>query len=292
MLRSLRVCRDRGRPAGGCAGSASSMTTSAPPIIFLPGSGGGTPDFSVFRAGPNDMTSFEPIAYPDWRRSAAEGFSAEALIVELVAEILTRVPRGPIHIVGLSIGGHFGYAAALRLQAMGREIAGLCAIDSFMIISAEPSAGWQGRALAEGLELLRGGRLSEFTRFVRSKFWRALLRLAGGHVPRLFQAFSSSGKLPSVSGLDPILEKELTMRLLVRETAPWIASLDREPVVLKAPTVLLRTGVTAGDDDAWRRRCPNIEILEIRGQHHTLFEAENIGSLREAFLTATRDWRR
>ena len=73
--------------------------------------------------------------------------------------------------------------------------------------------------------------------------------------------------------------------------APWIASLDREPVELKAPAVLLRTGLTASDDPAWRRRCPSIKICEIPGEHHTLFEAENIGSLREAFLTATRDWR-
>ena len=214
-------------------------------------------------------------AIPAGGAIVAEGFSAEGLIADLAEQIVTKVPRGPIRIVGLSIGGHFGYAAALRLQAMGREIAGLCAIDSFMIVSSEPSAGWQGRALAEGLELLRGRRFGEFTRFLRSKFWRALLRLAGGRLPRLLQGFSSSGKLPSVSGLDPIFEEELRMRLLVRETAPWIASLDREPVALKAPTVLLRTGVTAGDDDAWRRRCPNIEIFEITGQHHTLFEAEN-----------------
>jgi thioesterase domain-containing protein len=209
----------------------------------------------------------------------------------LVEQIVTKVPRGPIHIVGLSIGGHFGYAAALRLQAMGREIAGLCAIDSFMIVSAEPSAGWKGRALAEGLELLRGRRFGEFIRFVRSKFWRAMLRLAGNRLPGLLQRFSPSGKLPSVSAFDPIFERELTMRLLVRETAPWIASLDREPVELKAPAVLLRTGLTAGDDAAWRRRCPNIAIFEIAGQHHTLFEAENVGSLREAYFIATRDWR-
>jgi hypothetical protein len=34
-----------------------------------------------------------------------------------------------------------------------------------------------------------------------------------------------------------------------------------------------------------------MEIFEIAGQHHTLFEPENIGSLREAFVTATRGWR-
>lgn len=291
MLRRLLHCRDGGRSAGSWVGYARSMMDSPPTIFFLPGSGGGMPDFAVFRAGPDDMTRFEPIAYPGWRRSATEGFSAEALIAELVSAIVTRLPRGPIHIIGLSIGGHFGYAAALRLQAMGREIAGLCAIDSFMIVSAEPSAGWQARAMAEGLELLRGRRFGEFTRFARSKFWRALLRLAGSRLPKLLQAFSSSGQPPSASGLDSIFERELTMRLLVRETAPWIASLDQEPVALKAPTVLLRTRATAGDDDAWRRRCPNIKIFEITGQHHTLFEPENVGSLREAFVAATRDWR-
>ena len=81
------------------------------------------------------------------------------------------------------------------------------------------------------------------------------------------------------------------MRLLVRETAPWIRSLDREPVALRAPTILLRTRLTASDDDAWKRRCPNIAIFEIPGQHHTLFEPDNAGSLRKAFVTATRSWR-
>ena len=44
------------------------------------------------------------------------------------AEIDARIPYGPIRLVGLSMGGHFAYAAALRLQGMGREIAGFCAI--------------------------------------------------------------------------------------------------------------------------------------------------------------------
>jgi thioesterase domain-containing protein len=257
-------------------------------VIFLPGSGGGSPDLNVFRKSPDDVTRFESIGYPDWRRYAAESLSADAIIAELVAQIVLKVPQGPIYIIGLSIGGHFGYAAALRLQAAGREVAGLCAIDSFMIVSSEPSAGWKSRALAQGFELLRKRRFGELMRFLRSKFWRALLRLAGSRLPGLLRRFSSSS--PSVSAFDPIFEGELSMRLLIREVAPWIASLDREPVALKAPAVLLRTRLTAGDDAAWRRRCPNIEIVEITGQHHTLFEPENIGSLRDAFVTATRDW--
>jgi thioesterase domain-containing protein len=265
------------------------MIDESPTVIYLPGSGGGTVDFSAFRTGADDLTRFESIGYPDWRRCVANDFSPQGLIAELVSEIVRRVPQGPIRIIGLSLGGHFGYAAALRLQAMGREIGGLCAIDSFMIVSAQPTTGWKGRALAEGLELLRGRRFSDFIRFLKSKFWRALLRLFGSRLPDLLRKVSSAGRAPLVS--DPIFEGELSMRLLIRAVAPWVASLDREPVALKAPAALLRTRLTASDDPAWRRRCPDIEILEITGQHHNLFEPENIGSLRDAFITATLDWR-
>jgi thioesterase domain-containing protein len=265
--------------------------TDSSPVIFLSGAGGGAPDLDAFRDGVDDTTRFEVIGYPGWQCYVADGFSAEALIADLAAQIVTKVQRGPIRIVGLSIGGHFGYAIGLHLQAMGHEIAGLCAIDSFMIASSEPSAGWKGRALEQGFELLRKRRIGEFAHFLRSKFWRALVRLAGSRLPGLLRGFSSSGRLPFVSAFDPMFEEELSMRLLVRETAPWIASLDQEPVALKAPAILLRTRMTASDDTAWRRRCPSMEIFEIAGQHRTLFEPENVGSLREAFVTATRDWR-
>ena len=81
------------------------------------------------------------------------------------------------------------------------------------------------------------------------------------------------------------------MRLLIRTVAPWMASVDRNPVALDAPVILLRTGLAAGDDDAWRRRCPDISIFEIPGKHHTLFDAENVGALHERFVSATPDWR-
>jgi thioesterase domain-containing protein len=267
------------------------MTDLSVPVIFLSGAGGGAPDLNVFRDGVDDTTRFEVVSYPGWRRYVADDFSAEVLIAELTAQIVEKIPSGPIRIVGLSIGGHFGYAIGLHLQTMGRELAGLCAIDSFMITSAAPSTGWRGRALQQGLELLRERRVGEFVRFLRSKFWRALVRLAGSRLPGLMQKFSSSSVLPSASALDPVFEEELSMRLLVRETAPWIGSLDREPMALGTPAILLRTNLTIGDDKAWKRRCPNIAVFEVSGQHHNLFEPDNVASLREAFISATRDWR-
>lgn len=259
-------------------------------VIYLPGAGNGSPNLTVLRSGPNDGTCFETVYYPGWQRYVREGFSPEALIDELATEIAARVPRGPIHILGLSVGGHFGYAAALRLQAMGREIGGFCALDSFMIEDSAPGEGWQGRALAEALELLRNGRLIAFSEFLRSRFWRALLRLANNRLPQLIRTFSSASGRFSVTKLDPILEAEVSMRLLMREAAPWLGMLDQNPTRLNVPTVLIRTAHTAGDDDAWRRRCPRLEVREVTGRHHSLFEPENVGSLRNAFISATRQW--
>src|SRR5579883_1038142 len=243
------------------------MAHSFSPIIFLPGAGGEIPNFSDLAAGDSDTRRFEALTYPGWKQYASKGFTIEALIAELEVQIVARVPKGPIQIVGYSVGGHFGYAMAVRLQAAGREIAGFCAIDSFMIDSLGPSAGWKSRALSESLAILRKGHFREFTRFIRSKIWRGMIRLAGSRLPSLIQGVPFSGLIITY---DPILEKELNLRLLTRAVVPWTASLDREPVKLDAPASLLRTRSTAGDDGAWRRRCPSIKIFEIPGQHQTL----------------------
>src|SRR5262249_22692823 len=157
----------------------------------------GALNLTGFRVGFSDATRFETLTYPGWQRYVANGFSAEVLIADLAAQITTKVPQGKIRIVGVSIGGHFAYATALHLNVIGREIAGFCAIDAFMISSSDPSAGWIGRALSEGLELLRKRRIGELVRFARSKLWRSLLRLAGSRLPNIVRRFASAGRLPS-----------------------------------------------------------------------------------------------
>ena len=262
------------------------MIERAFPIVFLPGAGNHPPDLKRLLNGPHDSLRFEVIFYPSWRRYVGDGFSTEGMIAELVSAIAQKVPRGPIHIVGLSIGGHFGYAAALRLRAAGREIGGFCAIDSFMIETEAPTKGWVRRAAAEALELWRKGRFREFGELMRSKFWRALLRLQG-----LLPRRMNSPRGGALAKLDPMLEREMGMRMMLRAIMPWLARLDDDPVLLDAPSFLIRTPVTAGDDDAWRRRCSKLKIYEVAGHHQNLFEAENVGLLREAFAKARREWR-
>jgi hypothetical protein len=231
-----------------------------------------------------DVTRFEVIGYPGWPRYFAKGFSVGTLIAGLADQIEIRVPQGPICILGVSIGGHLGYAAALDLQARGREIGGFCAIDTFMVSSAAPSRGWLARAISLGSALISNRRFDEFARFLRARFWRALLRLAGDRLPALFRRHVASGRLPFFVAFDPLFTEELNMRLLIRHVAPWIPSLDREPVSLLAPTVLLRTQSIASDDPAWCRRCPNINVIELSGDHQTVFTPENVGLLRKFFI--------
>jgi thioesterase domain-containing protein len=269
----------------------SSVADPTPLVVVLSGAGGGVPDPAIFRAGIGDRTRYETVGYPGWRRYIEEDFSTEVLVAELAAKISAIASRGPIRIIGISIGGHFGYAAALHLKASGREIAGFCAIDTFMVSTAAPSAGWQGRALALASRLIRGRRFGEFFRFLRSRFWRALFRLAGRRLPNLLRKVASSRQLSWIFSLDPIFEEELNIRLLIQWAAPWIASLDRKPVALDAPAVLLRTRFTARDDAAWRCRCPDINLIEIPGDHQGLFERENISSLHDSFVIATQKWR-
>ena len=289
--RWCRIHRERRFQPSGINGNGRAMTLPLPPVIVLPGAGGGTPDLAMFGAGFEDATFFQTIAYPGWQRYVEPGFSADALVEELAAEIAVRVPEDPIRIVGISLGGHLGYATALRLQARGREIGGFCAVDTFMMSSSAASAGWINRALVLAVRLVRDQRFDEFGQFLRSRFWRALLRLWQSRITGLFRSYAASGKRFRLFALDPLLEKELSMRLLIQHAAPFVASLDRDLRPLDAPTILLRTEFTGRDDAAWRRRCPHIKIVQVPGDHQTLFEQAGIGLLREAFVTATKDWR-
>jgi hypothetical protein len=128
-------------------------------------------------------------------------------------------------------------------------------------------------------------------RFLKSKLWRAIFRLAGVRLPGLLRKFRLSKFASSDLLVDTMFEEELSMRLLIRAVAPWISSLDRTPVLLEAPTMLLRVQRTADDDVTWRRRCGKIAVYELPGEHDTLFEPESVGALHEAFVTATPDWR-
>jgi thioesterase domain-containing protein len=268
------------------------VTNQDPPVVFLPGAGGLASELSLLRNATLDGTRFDTIRYPGWRRYAAADFSADSLIQELLEQVIAAVPTGPIALLGVSLGGHFAYALALRLQAQGRDVAGICVIDSFMVSSSATREGWVRRAVDDAVYLLRKRRFRDFLSQLLTKFWRGLMRLAGPHLAAWVRWFRGASAGPAHPGSESLFEFELSMRLLLRATSSWVAALDQNPIALNVPAALLRSPMTSLDDEAWRRRCPRIEILEIPGGHQTLFEPENIDALRAAFVSAKGRWKR
>jgi thioesterase domain-containing protein len=258
-------------------------------IVVLSGAGGGVPDLRAFAATPSEVARFAPLVYPGWRRYADEGFSAQDLIRDLADEIAGW--GGRVAILGVSLGGHLGYAVALRLQNLGVEVVGLCAVDSFTISSADIRPGSAGRNLARLRALARSGSLGRLWTQVRSLFWRTLLRMAGDRASFLLRRWGDHGLFRAARAADPAFEEEISMRLLIRATAPWLGEIDRNPVPLRVRAAHLRTPSVADSDGAWRARCPDIEIVEISGDHDSLFDSENFAGMRRAFASATRDWR-
>lgn len=263
------------------------MNAARPPIIVLPGASGHAPDPALFCADPADRDRVIALRYPPWQTQVDAGLTGEALVDALATEIVHRVTRMPVQLVGVSIGGHFAHATALRLESLGRTVAGLCIIDAGTITAAR-SPHWKARLVSHAADLLRRGRPGALALHARHLAWRGLLRLAGDGLPALARDYAAP--LHRIGMIDSAFAEELSMRLLIRMTAVWMRSLDDHATRLRAPTVLLRTRVMASDDSLWRRRCPDLRIIDIPGNHETLFEAENAAALRAAFLAASAAW--
>jgi thioesterase domain-containing protein len=264
------------------------MSAARLPIIVLPGAGGGAPDCAPFCNDESDRDRFIALRYPNWKTYVDADLTADALVDGLAAEIMHRLPGTSVVLLGHSIGGHFAYATALRLEDLGHSVAGVCIIDTGTITAAR-SARWKARLTSHAADLLRRGHLGALARLPRQLAWRGLFRLAGDRLPALARNYATP--LHWMEAIDPAFAEELSMRLLIRITATSMRSLDEHPAHLRAPAVLLRTRVTASSDSVWRRRCPDVQIFDVPGNHETLFEVENIAGLRTAFLAATAGWR-
>jgi surfactin synthase thioesterase subunit len=121
-------------------GSIRAVNDRSSPTLILPGPGGDNVNPAFFCSSVEHAARFQTIGHPGWPRYVETGFSADKLIEHLAVQIAVRAPEGPIHIIGISLGAHLGYAAALNLQASGREVGGFCAIVGVQeVVRSRPS---------------------------------------------------------------------------------------------------------------------------------------------------------
>jgi thioesterase domain-containing protein len=259
------------------------MSAAIRAFLTLAGAGGGHVDPSMFADPPDARLKFLALELPDWRWHLAAARTHADLVQHLVAQASALVPDGPLRFVGTSLGGHLAFETAVRLQAAGRAIGGLCLLDTFF---GRPPVAAPTRFRRELGRAWRGGTLG---RFVATHVSRRSLGLWSRLRSRAWQQHARAGTWPWDLRPGSLLEREWSMRLLLRLASPAAAAEPATP--LAAPVLLLRTTEGVRDDDTWRRRCPRLEVHELPGDHHTLGSPETAQAIRPTFSAGTRDWR-
>jgi len=231
-------------------------------LFFLPGGGVGEEEMPLIRALVEADNRFRMVSFPGWRRYVSREFSAEGVLADIVALIDAKVSKDRIWLAGLSLGAHFGYAAAVRLQQKGRDIAGFCAIDGLM----------NGYPVRQAFQLLRERQFRHLWELSRAKARHSVIRLRGHRH----------------SGSQHTQLSSLVLWLAAART--WTLSLDIDPIPLMAANALVRTRPGAADDEVWKRRCPGLRIFTVPGTHQTMFDPNNVTAFRQAFTAAMQSW--
>jgi thioesterase domain-containing protein len=65
--------------------------------------------------------------------------------------------------------------------------------------------------------------------------------------------------------------------------ADWVTQKGNS-LLLNAPVALFRSEGPGSHDLGWAPLCPNFQIVSVRGNHHTMFDAEHLEALIAQFV--------
>jgi thioesterase domain-containing protein len=254
-------------------------------VFLIPGLDGDELRLAAFRADLRDEVRFFVIDYPNWTEIAVDGQGFDTIVTSVVAKILSIRTSGPIWLAGYSYGGDVGFAVASRLLSEGQEVAFLGILDTDLYqVAAEAttysqnrsSRRWhhriqemvtEGRGTGLGFLLAKCARdLLGLERAARYQFlWQKLLP------PRTKFAF------------------DRRLRRISRLREQWRWHQRGTPPPIDIPSVLFRSGAhdpEAPPDLNWRRRCPNLTVVDVEGDHRTMLDAPNRAGLCRRFAEA------
>jgi amino acid adenylation domain-containing protein/non-ribosomal peptide synthase protein (TIGR01720 family) len=109
-----------------------------PVVLMLPGGGGDEPRLARFRMACEASAIMVPVTLPDWPQMVDVNFDFRSLLDNILDQIETHVPTGPIRLAGYCFGGFLAYDAALTLFAKGRQISFLGILDADGSFDAPP----------------------------------------------------------------------------------------------------------------------------------------------------------
>jgi thioesterase domain-containing protein len=241
---------------------------SGPPLVCIHGGDGGV--FFYLELARALGGGLPVMALESTALSAPEGvgeLSVEALAADYVAALRRHQPRGPYWLAGYSFGGVMVFEMAARLRREGEQVEFLGLFDT-----DNPACGRRKYPLAE--------RVNVYWRSLAGrpgwvKAGRLLARVAGGVRVHL----QIRAELLAVRHGGPGRPHGKLRALQVREA--HAAAMDAyRPAPLDVPLVLFKRS-TVDDkfelpaDYGWGGLCSGLEIVEVPGEHLTLFSPEN-----------------
>jgi amino acid adenylation domain-containing protein len=265
QLAPALVARDSGKPV----------------VFFMPGYGGDEPRLGRFRAACANMLDIRPLHYPALPRLADADASFDSISAHVADQIDRAQPEGPVALAGYSVGGDVAYCAALRLVERGRAVGLLAIFDTDTGGDAPPTAAAVPRSIWQ--------RLGRLVPIVRRGDWNELIaglfpagrvvRPPLVHIVRGLAGFRRIG----TANLTFYLKRHLHEAFVQAHHSAWLSLGVVRRVA--APIVLFRSqqeGRTT-DDLGWRSRADRLTVVDVPGNHLTMFGPNEVDELASAF---------
>jgi len=249
------------------------------PLFAVHGGGGGILFYGRLSERLGTNLPFYAFEAPGLTRvEPVVAHSIEQTAIEYLAELRKVQPHGPFHLCGYSFGGIVAYEMACRLIAQGEEIDFLGLIDT-----DNPAIPARRRSLGERVSLTWNDQRNAN---MLDKIGALGKRVGTGLVDRLFNETEEAlaRTLPSAERISRFRQVQLrkaherAMELYVPPEFAGKLTLFRAS--LKEDKYELST------DYGWSHLVGELEIINIPGNHRTLFHDDNVPAIAAAFRDA------
>jgi len=268
----------------------SGSTQPEPPCLFLlPGMGGYDPDLIKIGIACKQMVCPVQISYPPWRTQLRDpAFDLDALVSDVVAQIMVHSPKNPILLAGYSFGGIVAFMVATRLRNAGYPVHFLGLLDT----EVQPGVDFE-----TGMPYPPMTRRRELTGFMAA-LWRgdatgklAFVTARALSGPRCKQALRLFAHVPREwlrGDFATFLDRDLLSWHIQPMLRQWAALRETLPP-LPVPTFLFRTdhhNAAAPRHLGWKYYCPKLTILPVPGTHNGILGPANLPMVGATFAEA------
>jgi len=257
-------------------------------VFFFPGKGGDSPLLAQFRAACAPEIAFVTIDLPDWPEVVEAGLDLEAVALSGAERVTDLSPSGPLFLAGASMGGSMAFAVARSLVRNGRDVRFVGVLDTDVTLPTD-----HDRIAVHPLRRLYWSMTALANAMRQGRFWEPLASLTVQELNRPGRArllrhaqWLRHARLPG--GFVYYLNRYMREVLHGCMHRAWRAEVTAQAAA-DIPAVLFRTEQgrpEASHDEAmgWRALCPGIQIVQVSGNHDTMWRPPHLTTLRARFV--------